>query len=42
VNRPSQSLDVPAMITKLDDLRKQGILTDEEFQEKKKKLLANI
>jgi len=30
------------MITKLDELRKQGILTDEEFQEKKKKLLTNI
>ena len=42
VNRPAQPLDVPTMIAKLDDLRKQGILTDEEFQEKKTKLLANI
>jgi hypothetical protein len=41
-NRPQQSLDVPTMIAKLDELRKQGILTDAEFQEKKKRLLANI
>ena len=42
VNRPAQPLDVPTLIAKLDDLRKQGILTYEEFQEKKTKLLANI
>ncbi len=28
-------------LTKLDDLRKKGILTDEEFQEEKKKVLSH-
>jgi uncharacterized membrane protein YdbT with pleckstrin-like domain len=34
--------DVPALLTQLDALRRQGVLTEEEFQEKKKKLLAKI
>jgi hypothetical protein len=33
--------DLVAALTKLDDLRKKGILTDEEFQEQKKKLLGH-
>ncbi len=38
----SKTLDVPAMINQLDQLRKQGIVTEEEFQQKKKELLAKI
>jgi uncharacterized membrane protein YdbT with pleckstrin-like domain len=34
--------DVPALITQLDQLRQQGVLTDEEFQQKKKQLLAKL
>ena len=34
--------DVPSLIGKLDELRKQGILTDEEFQKKKAELLAKL
>jgi len=33
---------IPAMIAKLDELRKQGIVTDAEFQAKKKELLAKM
>jgi uncharacterized membrane protein YdbT with pleckstrin-like domain len=33
---------IPAMIAELDELRKQGIVTDEEFKAKKKELLAKI
>lgn len=33
---------IPAQIAELDELRKQGILTDEEFKEKKKELLAKM
>lgn len=33
---------VPDLITQLDNLRKQGLLTDEEFQEKKTQLLNRI
>ncbi len=32
--------DLYAQLTKLDDLRKKGILTDEEFQAEKRKLLS--
>ncbi len=38
-NRPG---DIPEMITELDQLRKQGVLTEEEFQAKKKDLLAKM
>ena len=34
--------DIPAMIEKLDGLRKRGILSDEEFQKKKAELLAKL
>jgi hypothetical protein len=33
--------DLYAALTKLDDLRKKGILTDEEFQAEKKKILSH-
>jgi uncharacterized membrane protein YdbT with pleckstrin-like domain len=33
---------IPAQIAELDELRKQGILTDEEFKGKKKELLAKM
>jgi uncharacterized membrane protein YdbT with pleckstrin-like domain len=33
---------IPAMIAKLDELRKQGIVTEAEFQAKKKELLAKM
>jgi hypothetical protein len=38
----SGSADVPEQIKKLAELRDQGILTDEEFQVKKKELLAKL
>jgi hypothetical protein len=34
--------DVPELIAELDELRKKGLLTDVEFQEKKRKLLDRI
>ena len=34
--------DIPAMIAELDELRKQGVLTEEEFQQKKAALLAKM
>ena len=34
--------DVPRMIVELDHLRKNGILTDEEFEAKKNQLLAKL
>jgi uncharacterized membrane protein YdbT with pleckstrin-like domain len=34
--------DIPAMIAELDELRKQGIVTEAEFQQKKKELLAKM
>ncbi|MDD2694328.1 MAG: PH domain-containing protein [Anaerolineales bacterium] len=34
--------DVPAMIAQLDQLRKQGVLTEEEFAQKKRDLLAKM
>jgi uncharacterized membrane protein YdbT with pleckstrin-like domain len=34
--------DVPALIAKLDELHKQGVLTDEEFRQKKAELLAKM
>ena len=34
--------DVPSLIAKLDELRKQGILSEEEFKTKKAELLAKI
>jgi uncharacterized membrane protein YdbT with pleckstrin-like domain len=34
--------DIPELIAELDELRKRRIITDEEFQEKKKALLARL
>ncbi len=34
--------DVPALIEQLDGLRKQGVLTEEEFQKKKAELLTGL
>jgi uncharacterized membrane protein YdbT with pleckstrin-like domain len=34
--------DIPALIAKLDGLRKQGIISEAEFQKKKAELLAKI
>lgn len=34
--------DVPGLIAELDELRKQGVLTEEEFQQKKAQLLAKM
>lgn len=34
--------DIPGMINQLDQLRKQGILTEEEFQQKKTDLLLKL
>jgi hypothetical protein len=33
---------VPELIAELDELRKKGLLTDAEFEEKKRKLLTRI
>lgn len=37
----SNSKDLYSELTKLDDLRKRGILSEAEFEAQKKKLLAN-
>jgi uncharacterized membrane protein YdbT with pleckstrin-like domain len=34
--------DIPALIARLDDLRKKGILSEGEFQQKKAELLAKM
>jgi len=34
--------DIPELIAELDELRKRGTITDEEFEEKKKALLEKI
>jgi uncharacterized membrane protein YdbT with pleckstrin-like domain len=38
----SAQLDIPTLIGHLDDLRKQGVLTEAEFQVKKAQLLAKL
>ena len=40
VTLSSSTDDLVSALTKLDDLRKKGILTDEEFQAEKKKILS--
>jgi hypothetical protein len=42
--RPPMDLthDIPALIAELDKLRKQGVITEEEFQKKKADLLAKM
>lgn len=34
--------DIPTLIARLDDLRKRGVITETEFQEKKTELLAKM
>ncbi len=34
--------DIPSLIAGLDDLRQKGIITEEEFQQKKRELLAKM
>jgi hypothetical protein len=38
----SISADIPSLIARLDDLRKRGILSETEFQQKKAELLAKM
>jgi Bacterial PH domain/Short C-terminal domain len=42
VNAPESKGDIPVMISKLAELRSQGILTEIEFQQKKAELLAKM
>jgi hypothetical protein len=39
---PPDSGDIPELIAELDELRKKGIITDQEFEEKKIALLGRI
>ncbi len=39
---PEEKMDIPTMITKLADLRTQGVLTETEFQQKKTELLTKL
>jgi DNA-binding IclR family transcriptional regulator len=39
---PATSDNVPALLAQLATLRQYGVLTDEEFQQKKVQLLAKI
>jgi membrane protein YdbS with pleckstrin-like domain len=39
---PENKADIPVMISKLADLRTQGVLTEEEFQQKKSELLSKL
>jgi uncharacterized membrane protein YdbT with pleckstrin-like domain len=41
-SRPQRAESIPAQIAELDELRKQGIVTDVEFQAKKRELLAKM
>ena len=41
-NRVQSAEDIPSLIAKLDELRKKGILSEEEFQKKKAELLAKM
>ena len=34
--------DIPAMIVELDELRQKGLLSEEEFQSKKRELLDRL
>ena len=40
--RAREAEDIPAQIAELDELRKQGILTEDEFRSKKTELLAKM
>jgi Short C-terminal domain len=37
-----QKMDIPSQIGRLAELRKQGLLTEEEFQRKKTELLSRM
>lgn len=39
-NLPSESTDIYSQLLKLDELRQKGIITQEEFDEQKKKILG--
>jgi len=39
---PKHVDDVPSLIAQLDQLNKQGVLTDEEFARKKQELLGKM
>lgn len=39
---PAAPSDIPAMIDRLDDLRKRGVLTEDEFQRSKQQLLQKM
>jgi uncharacterized membrane protein YdbT with pleckstrin-like domain len=39
---PAAPADIPAMIDRLDDLRKRGVLTEDEFQRSKQQLLQKM
>ena len=39
---PENKIDVPEMISKLADLRTQGVITEDEFQQKKSELLLKL
>lgn len=40
--RAQRSDDIPTLIARLDDLRKKGIVTEAEFEQKKRELLAKM
>lgn len=42
ISAPPKASDVPTLIAGLDALRKQGLITEEEFQRKKQELLARM
>lgn len=42
VPSPDKKTDIPAMISKLADLRTQGVITEDEFQQKKSELLSKM
>jgi len=42
VPRAKPATDVPSLIASLEQLRQQGVLTEEEFQQKKTDLLARM
>ena len=39
---PSPALDIPALISRLGELRERGLITETEFQAKKEKLLSQL
>jgi uncharacterized membrane protein YdbT with pleckstrin-like domain len=41
-NKPAETSDIPTQIYRLDQLRQKGVLTEEEFQLKKKELLSKM